>query len=114
MHEVPFTYTSGQKTYNFSLPTGATIAFLNISQIFRRFEEVGLENPLEHRSVRSVSISDANEVLTIIFHPGAGHAVLNATLQAKTNGSIVEHQVFKKNFCRNSAFRPFRSHTEKI
>ena len=43
--------------------------------------------------MRSVSISDANEVLTVIFHPDAGHAVLNATLHAKTNGSIVEHQV---------------------
>ena len=93
LHEAPFTYSSGQKTYNFSLPNGATVGFLNISQIFRRFEEVGLEDPAEHRSVRSVSISDANEILTVIFHPDAGHAVLNATLQAKTNGSIVEHQV---------------------
>merc|ERR1719471_1959121 len=93
LHEVPFKYTSGQGTYNFTLPTGATIGFLNISQIFRRFEEVGLEDPLEHRSVRSVSISEANEVLTVIFHSDAGHAVLNATLHAKTNGSIVEHQI---------------------
>ena len=93
LHEIPFTYSREEKSYSFVLPTGATTAFLNISQVFSQFEEVGLEDPREHESVRSVSISDANKVLTVIFHPDAGRAFLNATLQAKTNGSIVEHQV---------------------
>ena len=59
--------------------------------------------------MRSVSISDANEVLTVIFHPDAGHAVLNATLHAKTNGSIVEHQVrstYLTIFCSTYLLRP--------
>jgi UDP-N-acetylglucosamine-lysosomal-enzyme len=40
LHRVSFTYDVGQKQYDFVLPDGDTVAYLNISEIFARFEEV--------------------------------------------------------------------------
>lgn len=80
LYEVPFKYNSTITRWNFRLPVGTTVAFWNMSTVFKEFDEIGLV-PNDHRDIRSVSLNDQHEVLTVAVYANVSSAVLNMTIQ---------------------------------
>ena len=90
LHEEPAFQNPSTWPNQFNLPPGVTVAFWNVSLVFRDFDEVGLV-PVEHRAVRSLSLSDDHKVMTILLHVNVTASNISVVLQGKNNGSIIIH-----------------------
>ena len=68
--------------WSVELPKGTTVAFWDFSKMFEILVEVALV-PIEHKSVRAISLSQQHHFLTVVLYYNTSASLLNITLQGR-------------------------------
>ena len=68
--------------WSVELPKGTTVAFWDFSKLFEILIEVALV-PIEHKSVRAISLSQQHHFLTVVLYYNTSASSLNITLQGR-------------------------------
>lgn len=52
----------------FILPKGVTVVYWNVTPTFEEYQDVGLILPVEHEAIRSLSISNNHQLVTLVLY----------------------------------------------